>query len=99
MLLIVQLSMLAVARTTVSGLVDGAARRAAMDPATLDEIEASVAGQLRTAVAGIDVIDVDAAQDAARVTVSATYRWHAPGPDFIPIVMTVERSRMVAVPP
>jgi hypothetical protein len=99
MLLVVQIGMLAVARTTVSAAIDGTARRAAMAPDRIPQLEDGLLEELRSSIPGIEVLAIGVERRRNVVTVAVDLRWRPPGPDLVPIVMTVERARMVVVPP
>jgi hypothetical protein len=99
LVLVVQIAMLAVARTTVEASVDGAARRATVDPGAAIEIEERLRTEIGTAVPGADVLDVVVEQDGDEISVVASIRWRPPGPDVLPVRMTVSRSRPIVVPP
>lgn len=96
--LIVQIGFAVTARSMVAASVDGAARRAITsddDRALLDRLEAEV----QRSVPGVEVADVSVERADNGVTVSVRYRWMPPGPDLLPIDVTVERYRKLVVPP
>lgn len=99
LVLVVQIAMLAVARTTVEASVDGAARRATIDPGASLEIEDRLRTEIATAVPGADVFDVVVEQNGDEIAVFASIRWRPPGPDLVPVRMTVSRTRPIVVPP
>lgn len=99
LVLVVQIAMLAVARTTVEASVDGAARRATFDPDAVAEIESHLRTEIEAAVPGADVVLVAVELTGHEIGVVASIRWRPPGPDLVPITMTVSRSRPVVVPP
>lgn len=95
---IVQIGFAVTARSMVSASVDGAARRAATaddDGALIGRLEAEV----RRSVPGVEVADVSIERAEEGVTVSLRYQWRPPGPDLLPIEVTVERHRKLVVPP
>lgn len=99
MLLVVQVGLLTVAQTTASASIDGTARRAAMAPDRLGELEVALVDELRSAIPGAEVLTVSVERIGDIVRVSAELRWTPPGPDLIPLVMAVRRERVVVVPP
>jgi hypothetical protein len=99
LVLVVQIAMLAVARTTVEASVDGAARRATFDPDAVAGIESHLRTEIEAAVPGADVVLVAVELTGDEIGVVASIRWRPPGPDLVPITMTVSRSRPVVIPP
>lgn len=97
LLVIVQSGFLVVSRSLVGASVDAAVRRLAADPAAVieerlaDEIVATVPGAI------VESLESDWSDLVARVTVR--YRWTPPGPDLVPITMTIERRHAVVVAP
>jgi hypothetical protein len=99
MLLIVQVGMLAVTRSTIETSVDAAARRAALAPERAPEIEARLRDEIDSLVQGAEIAELGVRISGAEVKVAVTLRWRPPGPDFIPINVRVSRMRSVVVPP
>ena len=98
LLLVVQSGFLVVSRSLVGASVDAAVRRLATDPAPagigerlVDEIAATVPGVV------VESLESERTDLVARVTVR--YRWTPPGPDLMPITMTIERRQAVVVTP
>lgn len=99
LVLVVQIAMLALARTTVEASVDGAARRATVNPGAAPEIEDRLRTEIETAVPGADVLGITVESSGDEVAVVASIRWRPPGPDLVPVRLTVSRSRPILVPP
>lgn len=96
---VVQLGFLVIARTAVGASLDAAARRsAAVDtdtPAQRDRMLREI-----TAVApGIDVLETKVVRSSTEVTVTAVFDWTPPGPDLLPVRVSISRSHAVVVPP
>lgn len=97
--LIAQVAFLAVTRTTVAASVDGSVRRASIPSSDIGREIDRLDGELRRGVPGADVIARTIERAGGVVTVRVVFRWIPPGPDLVPLTMTIERSANVAVPP
>ncbi len=98
-LVIVQIGFLLLARSMVSTSVDAAARRASWSNDGGHDDAARLEAEVTAAVPGVDITSSDITRQPSTVTVHVQYRWSPPGPDLLPATFTVERSRVVAVPP
>lgn len=97
--LVVQIGFYVVARNAAAVAVDGAVRDAARDPAAIRVVQQRLERDLAATVpGGLDAaVDVTATGTLVRGVVS--FEWAPPGPDLVPITVTVSRSAPVGVPP
>lgn len=98
LVLVVQSGFLVVSRSLVGASVDAAVRRLATDPAAV-AIDERLAEEIAATVPGavVESLESDRTDLVARVLVR--YRWTPPGPDLVPITMTIERRQAVVVAP
>ena len=98
LVVVVQIGFAVTARSMVAASVDGAARRAAVggdDAELVERLEAEV----RRTVPGLELTSASVDRSDTTVTVEVRYRWLPPGPDLLPMDVTVARQRSVVVPP
>jgi hypothetical protein len=96
--IIVQVGFAVTARSMVAASIDGTARRAAAggdEGELLERLESEV----RRTVPGLEVTSATIDRSDRAVTVEVRYRWLPPGPDLLPIEVTVSRERSLAIPP
>jgi len=97
--LVVQLGFLVIARTAVGASLDAAARRSAAvdaDPAIQRD---RIVREIATIAPGVDVVETKVVRSTSLVTVTAVIEWSPPGPDLLPIRLSISRSHALAVPP
>ncbi|GMQ98202.1 MAG: hypothetical protein BMS9Abin17_0708 [Acidimicrobiia bacterium] len=97
--LVVQLGFLVIARTAVGASLDAAARRSAAldaDPATQRD---RIVSEIAAVAPGVDVIETSVVRSANVVTVTAVIDWTPPGPDLLPVRLSISRSHALVVPP
>jgi Flp pilus assembly protein TadG len=98
LLLIVQSGFLVMSRSMVGASVDAAVRRLAADPAA-EAVEDRLADEILATVPGAVVESLESQRTDLVARVTVRYRWKPPGPDFLPITMTIERTQAVVVAP
>lgn len=96
--LIVQIGFLVASRSMIGASVDASARRLSWSGAGEGEAE-RLRTEIASSVPGADIRSIDIARSADRVAVHVEYTWTPPGPDLVPITMSVERTRALVVPP
>ena len=97
--LVVQLGFLVIARTAVGASLDAAARRSAVvdaDPATQHQ---RILREIAAIAPGVDVVETTVVRTATFVTVTAVIDWTPPGPDLLPVRLSISRSHALVVPP
>ncbi|MGI9641899.1 MAG: hypothetical protein ACR2N9_03865 [Acidimicrobiia bacterium] len=99
LLVVVQLGFLVMSRSMVAASVDGAARRASVVGADVEAEQQRIRVEIERAIPGADVEIVEVAESAEEVSISVRYRWIPPGPDLVPVRLTVSASRTLVVPP
>ena len=97
--LVVQLGFLVIARTAVGGSLDAAARRSAALDADLATQRDRIVSEIAAIAPGVDVIETTVVRSADRVTVTAVIDWTPPGPDLLPVRLSISRSHALVVPP
>lgn len=99
LVIIVQLAFVLVAREVAETAVDAAARRAARPAADLVQVEERLRAELERVVPGAEGVEATVRLVAEDVEVQATITWAPPGPDLIPVVIHVESTAAISVPP
>jgi len=97
--LVVQLGFLVIARTAVGASLDAAARRSAAveaDPAAQRD---RIVTEIAAIAPGVDVLETTIVRSTNLVTVTAVIEWSPPGPDLLPIRLSISRSHALTVPP
>jgi len=97
--LVVQLGFLVIARTAVGASLDAAARRSAAVDADPVLQRQRIVSEVSTIAPGVDVVETKIVRSATTVTVSAVFIWTPPGPDLLPVRMSISRSHALVVPP
>jgi hypothetical protein len=97
--LIVQLGFLVLARNVAATSVEAALRRAVSADLSEEIVEDGLARDVRAIVPGANDVLVDVEIDATMVVAQVRFRWIPPGPDFVPMTMSIERSIVRVVPP
>ncbi len=96
---IVQVGFLVVARNGAATALDAAVRGAALDVERAEETEARLERDIRATVPGVTNLAVSIEVDPSRVHGQVHFDWIPPGPDFIPVSVSVDRFAAVVVPP
>ncbi len=96
--LIVQIGFLVVARGAASAAVEGAVRRAATS-GDLAVVQQRLGRDLRATVPGTIDAEISVTSDGRLATGTVSFDWAPPGPDLIPIRISVTRAAPVVVPP
>ena len=99
LVIIVQLAFVLVAREVSQTAVDAAARRAARPSADLIAVEQRLSSELASVVPGAQHVEASVWTNGERVDVGATIMWAPPGPELVPVVINVEATSVVVVPP
>ncbi len=99
LVIIVQLAFVLVAKEVAGTAVDAAARRAARPAADLVQVEERLSAELERVVPGAEGVEASVRLVAEDVEVKATITWAPPGPDLLPVVIHVESTAVIAVPP
>ena len=99
LVIIVQLGFVMVARDVAATAVDAAARRAARPGADLVMVEDRLIDELERVVPGAQAVEATVLVEDHAVAVTASIAWAPPGPDLVPVVIAVEATTPVAVPP
>jgi hypothetical protein len=97
--LVVQLGFLVIARTAVGGSLDAAARRSAALDADFATQRDRIVSEIAAIAPGVNVIETTVVRSADRVTVTAVIDWTPPGPDLLPVRLSISRSHALVVPP
>jgi len=96
---IVQLGFLVLARNVAATSVDAALRKAVSADLSEAAVEEGLARDVRAIVPGANDVIVDVAIDSTAVVALVRFRWIPPGPDLVPVTMSIERSIVRVVPP
>ncbi len=97
--LVVQMAFLVIARNAAATAVDASVRRIAVAPATLDDEFVRLARDVRATVPGTADLRIRLEQDGETVLGRLSFVWRPPGPDLLPVTVSVERHALVVVPP
>lgn len=96
---IVQIGFLVVARTAAGVALEAAVRDSSVAPESLETVRARLARNLTATVPGAEDADIALASDGFVVEGTIAFDWAPPGPDLVPIRISVTRSAAVVVPP
>jgi hypothetical protein len=99
LLLVVQIAFLVIARNAAATAVDASVRRVAIAPDSIDKEVARLVRDVQATVPGTTDLQVLLEQDGLVVLGRLTFEWQPPGPDLLPVTVTVERRTPVVVPP
>lgn len=99
MTLVVQLGFVVLARNVAATSVDAALRKAVSADLSEGSVEEGLVRDVRAIVPGADDVVVDVAIDATEIVALVRFRWIPPGPDLVPMTMSIERSIVRVVPP
>lgn len=98
-MLIVQIGFLILARGVAATTVEAALRRAVVSNVDVDAVRAGLERDVMAVVPGAESLAVDVSEDPEVLRAVVRFRWLPPGPDFLPITVTVERVIVRVVPP
>ncbi len=98
-MLIVQIGFLILARSAAGTTIEAALRRAAVTDVHLDIIREGLVRDLYAVVPGVQGLSVDVTGDGVVTHAVVQFRWLPPGPDLLPVTVSVERSVLRVVPP
>lgn len=97
--LIVQIGFLVVARTSAGVALEAAVRRGSVTPGDLSAVRTRLSRDVAVTVPGAGEADISVTSDGATVTGTVSFDWKPPGPNLVPVRMSVTRRAPVAVPP
>lgn len=99
MLIIVQLGFLVLARNAAATSVDAALRKAAAADGSVESLEVGLVRDVSAVVPGATAVSVEASRTDASVRAVLRFQWVPPGPDLVPVTVSIERSVVLVVPP
>lgn len=97
--LIVQIGFLVIARNAASVALEGAVRGARFQSSDLAVARDRLERDLHATVPGTEDVDISITSDGRTVTGTVSFDWVPPGPDLIPVTISVTREAPVVVPP
>lgn len=99
MLIIVQLGFLVLARNAAAISVDAALRKTAATDGSAESLEVSLVRDVRALVPGATAVSVEASRTDRSMQAVLRFQWVPPGPDLVPVTVSIERSVVLVVPP
>ena len=99
LMLVVQLAFLVVARNAAATAVDASVRRVAVMPASLAEERDRLIRDVQATVPGTADLQVVIEQHGSTVHGSLSFDWQPPGPDLLPVSISVYRQAPIVIPP
>jgi hypothetical protein len=99
MTLIVQLGFLVLARNIAATSVDAALRKAVASDMAEFVVRSGLERDVRAVVPGATEISVDVTSSQTAMIALVRFRWVPPGPDLVPVTVSIERSIARVVPP
>ncbi len=99
MMLIVQLGFLVLARNAASTSVDAALRRASVALSSNDQLRERLERDVDAVVPGVESLLITIESTETEVHAQVRFRWRPPGPDFVPVTVSIDRSVVRVVPP
>jgi hypothetical protein len=99
MTLIVQLGFLVMARNIAATSVDAALRKAVASDMAETVVRSGLERDVRAVVPGATEISVEVTSSRTAMAALVRFRWVPPGPDLVPIIVSIERSIARVVPP
>jgi len=97
--LIVQISFLILARSAAATSIEASLRRAVVSDVDDVTMASRIERDVAAVVPGAQDVAVDVTRVEDAVTAVVTFRWVPPGPDFVPVTVSIERSFVRVVPP
>lgn len=98
-MLVVQLGFLVLARNAAATSVDAALRKAVTAGASDLTIQDGIERDVLAVVPGASGISVVVTSNVSSVRALLRFRWLPPGPDFVPVTVSIERVAVRVVPP
>ena len=99
LLSVVQIAFLVIARNAAATAIEASVRRVAIAPNSIDEELVRLTRDVRATVPGTTDLVVLLEQHGLVVHGSLSFDWQPPGPDLLPVTVTVDRRARVVVPP
>jgi len=97
--LIVQISFLILARSAAATSIEASLRRAAVSDVDDATVASRIERDVMSVVPGAQDVAVDVTRVQDAVVAVVTFRWVPPGPDFVPVTVSIQRSVVRVVPP
>lgn len=97
--LIVQLGFLLLARNAAATSVEAALRKAVSADLADTAVEKGLVRDVRAIVPGAGDVTVDITSDPGSLLARLEFRWVPPGPNLVPVTLSIERSVARVVPP
>jgi hypothetical protein len=98
-LLIVQIGFLVLARNVAATSVDAALRKAVVTQMSAEMLQEGLERDVLAVVPGASDVRVEVTGEADVVSALVRFRWLPPGPDLVPLTVTIERDIVRVVPP
>lgn len=99
LMVIVQIGFLVLARNVAATSVDAALRKAVAANMSDEAVQDGLERDVGAVVPGANDISVAVTSDVSSVTALVRFRWLPPGPDLVPVTVTIERNIVTVVPP
>ncbi len=97
--LIVQIGFLVLARSAAATSVEASLRRAVTADLDIGTVASRIERDVTSVVPGAQEIEVRVTKDSQVVRALVSFRWVPPGPDLVPVTVSIERSVARVVPP
>lgn len=97
--LIAQIGFLVIARNAASVALEGAVRQAGTQSSDLVVARDRLERNLHATVPGTQDAEIVMTSDGRIVTGTVSFDWVPPGPDLIPVTISVTREAPIVVPP
>ncbi|MDK1018020.1 MAG: hypothetical protein QGD89_01265 [Actinomycetota bacterium] len=97
--MIVQIGFLILARSAAATSLEAALRRAVVAETEVAVVQSALSRDVLAVVPGAEDLTVAVTGDETSLRGVVTFRWVPPGPDFIPVTVSIERSVVRVVPP
>jgi len=98
-MLIVQMGFLVLARNAAATSVDAALRRAVVADVDDSSVRHRIERDVQAVVPGATGVSVAVTSDTSSISALLQFRWLPPGPDFVPLTVSIERSAARVIPP
>jgi hypothetical protein len=97
--LIVQIGFLVLARSAAATSVEASLRRAVVADLDIETVASRLERDVASVVPGARDVAIEVTHDAGAVRAVLRFRWVPPGPDFVSVTVSIERSVARVVPP
>lgn len=97
--LIVQIGFLVLARGAAATSVEASLRSAVVADLDIGTLAYRIERDVTSVVPGAQEIEVEVTHGAEAVRAVVRFRWVPPGPDLVPVTVSIERSVARVVPP